>query len=347
MIIMKNKITVVITAYNIASPIKMCLNELYHQTFEDFNILVIDDHSADNTRTVIEEYRKKFSGRLTAVFCEENSGSPGAARNIALDSGKVTGDYVIFLDGDDNVEADLLARLYEAAVLENADIVCCGYNRVNSLTGREYSVEMNNFYTDRITSAKNAEYIPLINTSLWNKLIRSECISDSRFCPVRIGEDACFLLEIYGRVSKIIFIRDVLIHYNVSENSLMSGVEVNEVKKLSEKLLRIYGSCRNENFKPALLLSVFIHVGISACVRVYQGRKANISEHIRWTKKYFDNNFPRWYRSEAFKISFLKKLGIKGLALKVCVYLYRMRLFRIFLFLYSFMIEKLGIDVKW
>ena len=346
-ILMTNKITVVITAYNIGNTIRTCLRELYNQSFQDFNILIVEDCSNDNTRDEIEKYRALFGERLYILLSEENHGSPGAARNVALNSSRITGKYVLFLDGDDNIEDNMLERLYNEAEIKEADVVCCGYDRVNAMNHSIISVEMNNFYVDQITSCHNVEYIPLINTSLWNKLIRTSCIGEKIFEPIRIGEDACFNIELYRDIHKIVFINDVLIHYNVYETSLMSNVEVHEVVKLSEKMIQIYNSCDKEKYQSALILSAFIHIGISACVRVYQGGKCNINQHLKWTKKYFDDNYPQWYKTDCLKIKFLSKLGLKGYALKVCVYLYRLNLFNIFLYSYTFMIEKMGRDIKW
>ena len=344
---MTNKITVVITAYNIVNTVGTCLRELYNQSFQEFDILIVEDYSNDNTRAEIEKYRDLFGERLYILICKRNHGSPGAARNVALRSGRITGEYVLFLDGDDNIENNMLERLYNEAKTKEADIVCCGYDRVSAMNHSKISVEMNHFYVRQITSSHNVEYIPLINTSLWNKLIRTRCIGEKSFAPIRIGEDACFNMELYRDTHKIVLINDILIHYNIYDTSLMSNVDIHEVVKLSEKMLQIYNSCDNDKYQSALVLSAFIHIGISACVRVYQGKKYNINQHLLWTKKYFDDNYPGWYKTDCFKIKYLKKLGLKGYALKVCVYLYRLNLFKVFLISYTFMIEKLGRDIKW
>lgn len=344
---MSEIITVVITTYNLEKFIKICLEELLYQTFKEFNILIVDDFSNDDTRSIIESYKNRFNGRLTTIFCEKNNGFPGQVRNIALDSGLITGEYVLFLDGDDNIESNMLEKMYIAARTQDADIVCGGYNRVNSETGNVYSVEMNHFYVSSITSEIGIEFIPLINGSLWNKIIRTKCIGNTRFSPMRIGEDTCFLLEIYKNVNKIIFIHDILIHYNVYEKSLMSNVKMDEVVKFSEKLLQIYKSCSDRKYKSVLVLSVFIHIGISACVRIYQSGSSPIRQYIDWVINYFDSNYPSWYRSDLLTLKFLRKLGVKGYSIKACIYLYRMNLFRIFLKLYTFMINTIGIDIKW
>ncbi len=343
---MITNISVVITAYNLSDKIGVCLKELKQQTFSQFDIVVIDDCSTDNTREVIDELKPLFGERLKTVFCSQNNGSPGITRNIALDSGLITGEYIVFLDGDDNIEPDFLEKMYEKACSENADIVCCGYNRVNSSTGKEYSKEMCSFYTQQITRSSGYEYIALINGSLWNKLIRLSCIGSKRIQNIKVGEDATFLLNLFGGANKIVFLNDILIHYNVYERSLMSTIPQREIIKLSDEFIRLY-SLADEEYKNTIVFSVFIHIGISACVRAYQSKKINTHEHLVWTKEYLDKNFPDWSKSKYLKLGNLRKLGLKGIAMKVCVWLYILGLFRIFLWAYNFMITKMGKDIKW
>lgn len=344
---MNRGITVVITTYNLADMIGKCLEELLCQTFEDFNVLVVDDCSEDSTCSVVKAYEKKFGNRLTVIFCESNNGTPGMVRNIALNSGLISGKYILLLDGDDDIEVNMLERLYNAACAQNSDVVCCGYDRVIASTGSVCSVEMNKFYVKSITPECNTEYIALVNGALWNKLIRTECVKDIHFAPIKIGEDACFQLELFEKAKKIVFIDDILIHYNVYEKSLISNVDIDEVVKLSEKLRDIYAGCGSETYRSAIILSAFIHVGISACVRVYQSKRSNVNSHIAWTKKYLDDNFPKWFKSDCLRMRFLRKLGVKGLAIKTCTFLYRTKMFKLFLVMYTFMINKLGIDIKW
>ncbi len=341
------KVTVVITSYNLSGKINICLKELAEQTFGDFEIIIVDDHSTDNTRDEIDSFKPVFESRLKTIYCEKNKGSPGITRNIALDSGLINGEYLVFLDGDDNIEKHFLEKLYNKAVAENADVVCCGYNRVNASTGKEYSCEMINFYTDEITPINDSRYVPLINGSLWNKLIRTNCIGSKRIPDIRVGEDAAFLLNVYSNVKKIVFIDDVLIHYNVNEKSLMSTIPQKEMVKLSDEFIRLYTTIESKEYKDAIIFSAFIHIGISVCVRAYQGKDIDIHEHIRWTKEYFDKNFPDWDGSKYLKLSSLRKLGIKGLAIKVCILLYKFGLFTIFLWAYDIMITKFGKDIKW
>lgn len=100
------EITVVITSYNLESYIAGCLDELFGQSFQDFNILIVDDCSKDRTVLMIRDYQSNFPERLRLIEREKNLGSPARTRNAAMDSGFIDGRFVIFLDGDDHLEPD-------------------------------------------------------------------------------------------------------------------------------------------------------------------------------------------------------------------------------------------------
>lgn len=345
---MKYKITVVITTYNLSDSISTCLEELQNQTFSDFEIIVVDDCSKDSTREKVDGFKPLFGGRLKTIYCEKNNGTPAITRNIAMDSGMITGEYVLFLDGDDDIETDMLEKMYSTAVSENADIVVCGYNRVNASTGKEYSREMVSFYVSEITQDANEQYIPLINGALWNKLMRVSCIGSERVPAIRVGEDASFLLGVYCHAEKICFINDVLIHYSVSDGSLMSTIPEAEMHNLANEIKLRYDNADKPSYKELLVLAAFIHVGISMAVRAYQSKAIKTNAYLKWAKNYFRDSYGNnWHKTEYLRLSSLKHLGIKGYALKACVWLYRMNIMGIFLFVYDFMITKLGKDVKW
>lgn len=141
-------ITVVVTTHNLEEYIGNCLEELYTQTFQDFDILIVDDASSDKTVGIIEQYRTKFANRLISIYLKDNLGMPALTRNVALDSGRIRGEYVLFLDGDDMIEQNMLETLYTLAIQDAAppaDVVICAYDRVSVSAGPPIAVEMQGF----------------------------------------------------------------------------------------------------------------------------------------------------------------------------------------------------------
>ena len=115
-------ISVVIPMYNMESYVAECLNSLLIQTFQDFEVIIVDDCSTDNSCAIVESYVEKFSGRLKLMHTKENSGGGGyVPRNIGLNFSR--GEYVFFMDPDDFTLENTLETLYNAAREYDTDVV--------------------------------------------------------------------------------------------------------------------------------------------------------------------------------------------------------------------------------
>ena len=99
-------ISIIIPAYNSSEYLKRCLDSIVCQPFEDYEVIVVDDGSTDDTGKVLDEYAKRYS-RIKAVHKE--NGGVSTARNAGLD--KAQGDYIIFVDCDDYVHEDIVETL--------------------------------------------------------------------------------------------------------------------------------------------------------------------------------------------------------------------------------------------
>ena len=115
-------VSVVIPLYNAEKYIGECLTSLLIQTFQDFEVIVVDDCSTDKSVKIVEDYAPKFDGLLTLARTEKNSGSGGSVpRNIGLKLSR--GEYVYFMDADDFILGSALETFHTAAKEHDADIV--------------------------------------------------------------------------------------------------------------------------------------------------------------------------------------------------------------------------------
>lgn len=142
------EISLIIPVYNVLEWLDPCLDSVVHQTFSDFEILLIDDGSTDGSHTKCQEWAEK-DPRIRLIT-KENEG-PSKARNLGIQ--KANGDYLAFLDADDWVDPRYLEKMYRRAQETNADMVECDVYRVNSETdvktyrvcsgymGRDYTLE--------------------------------------------------------------------------------------------------------------------------------------------------------------------------------------------------------------
>ena len=328
------KITVVITSYNLELFIEHCINGLISQTFQDFNILIIDDCSTDGTVDIVQHNTKRFPDKISAILLDKNLGNPARTRNVALDSGKIDGEYVIFLDGDDTIEPDYLETLYDLVLETDSDISICAYKSVEFGTGHLLGIGMQG-YPNIFKLPPKDDILAFINTSLWNKLIRKSIINNIRLPDFRVCEDGCFLLMLYNNCKQITFTDKVLVSYLQHSNSIMSTTREEDVYALAAEIKKLYDESGSKIYKDTLGLFAFIHVGLSFTIRIYENPNINISKHLKWIRNYFIECFDFFNNNNFTKFTSLKHRGIRGYALWVCLILYKLRLFRVFLITYG------------
>lgn len=118
-------VSVVIPMYNAEQYIGECLESLLIQTFQDFEVIVVDDCSTDNSAKIVEEYAPKFEGRLMFAATKINSGGGGyVPRNVGLKL--ASGEYIYFVDSDDFILGTALETLYKTAKKHDADVLYTG-----------------------------------------------------------------------------------------------------------------------------------------------------------------------------------------------------------------------------
>lgn len=337
----KYKVTVVITSYNLGSYMSQCLSDLHHQTFQDFSILIVDDNSIDNTKNIISEWRGIFGERLDVICLGQNLGMPALVRNIALESGKIDGDYIIFLDGDDHIETFFLEILYSLVIEKDADVAICAYDRVDAASGRILSTEMTQFDGMLIEDIFRSDAIVFANTSPWNKMWRTEIIRELRFPAIKVGEEVSFNFRGYAKCRRIAFSGEVLIHYRVRSESVISNTDEECIWKFEKEMRELYVAAGVEEKNVAGLL-IFVHIGLSMALRAADDPDIELDGYVKKMRELFKRKY-NWFKNNKYlKLSSLMKHGIKGGAIWLAFVGYRINLFGIMLKAY----RGLGLDVK-
>ena len=116
-------VSVIIPLYDSEKYIAECLDSLLIQTFQDFEVIAVDDCSEDNSVAIVNDYVPKFGGRLSVVRMEKNSGYAGFPRNKGIEL--ADGEYLYFIDADDTIAPTALEELYSQAKKFDADVVHC------------------------------------------------------------------------------------------------------------------------------------------------------------------------------------------------------------------------------
>lgn len=118
-------ISIVVPAYNVSDYLKRCLDTLVAQTYKNYEVIIVDDGSTDETGEIADQYAKKYS-QITCIH-KENAGL-GKARNTGIKLAK--GDYITFVDSDDFVETNFLEKSIKYIQKLDCDTVITSYYRI-------------------------------------------------------------------------------------------------------------------------------------------------------------------------------------------------------------------------
>ena len=230
-------ISVIVPVYNNEEFIGKCLDSILAQTFQDFELLVVDDGSTDETPEILEVFQKQ--DQRVKIIKQENSGV-SAARNNALD--KAVGEYIMFVDADDYIEPKTLEDSYAYVIKHNADV--CVFNHQSILDKKgpnnicvHQDILIFNDYFEKAPK----EFFSKIST-VWGKLFKNNDLLP-RFDESLVKiEDGAFLWEYYLKNPKIAILNCVYynhVHHQgsaVTDPSLAENFEIqrslNYVKNL-------------------------------------------------------------------------------------------------------------------
>jgi len=257
------KISIIIPVYNVETYLAKCIDSILAQTFTDFECILINDGSTDNSGKLCDQYAKK-DNRIIVIH-QENSG-PSSARNAGLDTAK--GEWIGFVDSDDWCDIDMFSKLYENSIKNNADISSCGWKRIN-----QNSIEtciQDKEYIYNSYEAINAMFSNKYFTGyIWNKLIKAQYFSkynirfDINIIPF---EETLVLYKILKHIEKAVYLPIPYYNYVINPNSItnkshlawitalpafekMSSLETNKIIKqkiLLKKIEMVSSVCYTE-----------------------------------------------------------------------------------------------------
>ena len=335
-----NKVSVIIPVYNVEKYLTRCVESVINQTYKNIEIVLVDDGSTDDSLKICNQISKKDS--RVKVYHKENGGS-GSARNYGLN--KSSGEYILFIDSDDYIENDTVEKMIEH---KDYDIVYCGFDRVDENTKKVYSKEMIKMPFDELEI--NDDTIletAFLSPSVWGKLYKRQLIENIKFSEDKDSiEDVLFYSEVMKDTTNIKFIKEVLWHYTVRKDSLISKVTESKADLFEKDLLEIKNEYIANNYSKArldfLTLTVIIHNCISIPTKLYD-KKINMGKRLIHIKKYMNDNFQNW---DKIKIK-VKGRYIKKLLIHKIILMYKMNTFYLFLVAYNYAITKLRLNTRW
>lgn len=213
---MKNcKISVIVPVYNAEQFLDKCISSIIDQTYNNLEIILINDGSTDNSLDICEKYADSDS---RIILISKENGGVSSARNKGLEI--ATGDYIGFIDSDDYISFDMYEKLLIATVKNDADIAECGYISTTS----DYIVTSKHSLKEEVI-LRNYEcsynYLKQNNTTNfnWNKLYKKTIFEDIRYSNYKYSEDYVVNVKAFYKCNKKVAINDCCYYHVVNQYS--------------------------------------------------------------------------------------------------------------------------------
>lgn len=224
---MKDKISIIVPVYNVEKYIEKCIESIREQTYENLEIIIINDGSTDSSEYICNKY---FQKDKRIIFVNQENHGVSATRNRGLDIS--TGNYIGFVDSDDYIACDMFELLYKNMRGYDADISMCNAQSVyaNGKTASDENgrnlFENYNLDSDDVLVLENDKKIVYSlksdNNYLWNKLYKKSLFNEIIFPYNKIFEDIFVMYKLIEKCRKIIISPEYKYYYVQRENSIIS-----------------------------------------------------------------------------------------------------------------------------
>lgn len=210
--------SIVMPVYKVEKSLKMAANSVLNQTFTDFELILVDDCSPDKSGELCDKIKEK--DQRVKVIHKEKNGGLGFARNTGIEN--CTGEYILFIDSDDWIEAETLSILYKYIKESNADIyafsIVQDYTDENGNVIKSINVNLKKAYADNSSDIARLAVDMDVQRNFayaWSKVYKTDFIKANNFLftEIKLIEDFMFNVEVFQKAEKTVVLEEVLYHY--------------------------------------------------------------------------------------------------------------------------------------
>lgn len=220
------KVSIGVPVYNVEAYLRKCLDSIMNQTFKDFEVIMVDDGSTDNSFMICQEYVARDN--RFKLFHQENKGN-GGARNTCLKY--MHGEFITWIDSDDVVDNNYLERLLEVQAETGADIVRCSKKHIRgnnifliTTYDRIYKTKEKIIEVSKLDLILDAIDYRLLVIEFWGTLIHRELYNGITFSQGVVFEDQGNKFKLYLRSKKNVILLEQLYSYRIREGSTMHNM---------------------------------------------------------------------------------------------------------------------------
>lgn len=303
---MEPKITVIVPIYNVEKYLSQCINSIVNQTYNNLEIILVDDGSPDNCPQLCDAFEKE-DARIKVIH--KGNGGLSSARNAGLEI--ATGDYITFVDSDDWLELNMYEVLYTNLIKEDADVSACAnigeFGKEGTMFKQErlqnitVYTELREMYKHLLPTSQ-----PTLLFMVWNKLFKRDIVGDIRFQIGQIYEDMYFEREVLKRCKKIVYSDYVGYHYRIgrggSTATFFKEIKLNKFKEINSYIEMLKGYDDIESVRE------YNRYGCDTAMELYYSGwsnnvKSNILRRIYdWYNVYEKDKFAPPIKSKTMKI---------------------------------------------
>lgn len=296
---MKDLISIVVPVYNVERYIRRNLESLVNQTYENIEILVINDETPDNSVEIIKEYEEKYPKKVF-LFNKKNGGLSDA-RNYGLKKAK--GKYIVFIDSDDYVEHKMIEELYQSIKQNKSDISIC--NIIDEYEESGKTQIYSNYIPEAPCSIYEDKKQMLNRFAAWNKMYDIDLFKKNKltFDKGFIYEDLRLVLKIYLYANKISYTDKALYHYIIRSGSIMTSANLEKnynIVLAMNNLTEYYKKEKKyKEFIQELEYLAIDHALIATSVRIIKISKFNeLKKNLKPYKDFIEKEFPNYMQNK-------------------------------------------------
>lgn len=262
---MNDLISIILPVYNVEKYLDTCLTSIVNQTYKNFEIIIVNDGSTDNSKRICEKYKCKYN--FIKMINKQNAGL-GEARNTGLSY--VSGKYVIFIDSDDYIEPNMVENLYMDMVNNNVDTVIGGFTKVwankkyknlNMYAGKKIcGNDLKKFVLPKMFANNGKGHIEM---SVWKTIFSHSIIKSNniRF-PDRslISEDIIFDIQYFSYAQSVFFSENCGYCYRFNPNSLSQGYRKDKFELLKHQMITMKSMSNEYKLPKECILNAEIYL---------------------------------------------------------------------------------------
>jgi glycosyltransferase involved in cell wall biosynthesis len=220
-------VSIVVPIYNVEDYLSECLESIAQQTFQDIQVILVDDGSTDRSPAMCDRFAEAMHQRFPVIVVHQKNSGLSSARNSGIK--EATGQFIVFLDSDDYVNSTLVEKCVNECTVHQHDIVFYKYERFDDAK-RCLSDRFPDYQAGSSRKVLSSIYSYNLDNFAWSFMAKTALYGDVQFPVARNYEDRATTYRLVGKASSIGFIPEPLYYYRIRQGSITKSFGLNEAQ---------------------------------------------------------------------------------------------------------------------